>query len=126
MQLYDTARSYDPLVALEAAPQGPAAQVTLERLLEIRDPHLVSLQLHPDLATSSNIEAIRSSGKLVAADAFRFGTEHRWAIWPFQRVAFCSDLYRRGIGVVITNVPESCAEQRDMTRATALEFRLAR
>jgi glycerophosphoryl diester phosphodiesterase len=125
-RLYDAARAYDRYVALEAAPRGPDAQLTLDHLLAIRDPRLVSLQLHPDLATRSNIEAIRDSGKLVAADAFRFGTEYRWAIWPFRRVAFCSDLYERGIGVVITNVPGSCAEQRNAASARPLELKLAR
>ena len=125
MDMYREARAYDPRVALEAAPRGPSAQLTLDRLLQLRDPRLVSVQLHPDLATSSNIEAIRRSGKLVAADGFRFGTEYRWVIWPFRRVAFCSDLYRRGIGVVVTNVPASCAEQRDAARAQAAELTLA-
>jgi glycerophosphoryl diester phosphodiesterase len=123
-KFYQEARAYDARVALEAAPRGPDAQLALDHLLGMDDPRLISLQLHPDLATDSNIGAIRRSGKVVAADGFRFGTEHQWVIWPFQRVAFCSELFHRGIGVVITNVPLSCAQQRDAAGSQALEVPL--
>jgi glycerophosphoryl diester phosphodiesterase len=113
---YERARAYDPYIGLEAAPQGPDAQLTLDQLLAIRDPRLISLQLHPALATSANIEAIRRSGKLSAADGFRFGTEYRWGIWPLRRVAFCTKLYQLGINIAVTNVPDSCVRQRDKSR----------
>jgi glycerophosphoryl diester phosphodiesterase len=122
-RLYDEARAYDAYVALEAAPQGRGDQLTLDRLLALRDPRLVSVQLHPDLATPANLEAIRRSGKLASADAFRFGTERRFAIWPFHRVAFCAELYRLGINIAVTNVPESCAEQKTAAQASANEQR---
>jgi len=112
LRLYEEARAYDGYVALEAAPRGRNGQLTLDRLLAIRDPRLVSVQVHPDLATNPNLEAIRRSGKVAAADAFRFGTEPRYSIWPFQRIAFCARLYRLGINIAVTNVPDSCAEQR--------------
>lgn len=112
VRLYDEARAYDGYVALEAAPRGRDAQLTLDRMLAIRDPRLVSLQLDPDLATQPNLEAIQLSGKVASADAFRFGTERRFSIWPLQRIAFCARLYRLGINIAVTNVPESCAEQR--------------
>jgi len=124
-KFYEEARGYDTRVALEFAPRGPGAQLTLDRLLEIRDPRLVSVQLHPDLASESNIAAIRRSGKIVSADSFRFGDERQWMLWPFDRIAFCSDLFRRGVGVVITNAPASCAQQRDEVLAHPIEFRLA-
>jgi glycerophosphoryl diester phosphodiesterase len=118
MALYDEARAYDRYVALEAAPRGRKAQAMLDHLLAVPDSRLISVQLHPDLATSDNLVAIRRSGKLMAADGFRFGTERRWAIWPFRRVAFCSELYDLGINIAVTNVPESCVEQRDAARAS--------
>ena len=117
-ELYDEARAYDGYVALEAAPAGREGQSTLDRLLALPDSRLISIQLHPDLATSSNLDAIERSGRLAAADGFRFGTERRWAIWPLERVAFCTDLYRRGIDIAVTNVPDSCAAQRDIARLT--------
>jgi glycerophosphoryl diester phosphodiesterase len=112
-RFYDEARAYDPRVALEYAPRGPDSQLVLDRLLQVRDPRLISVQLHPELASESNIQAIRRSGKIVSADGFRFGDERQWNWWPFPTVAFCTDLYQRGINVVITNLPASCARQRD-------------
>jgi glycerophosphoryl diester phosphodiesterase len=120
-RLYDEARAYDRYVALEVAPRGRGGQLTLDRLLSIRDPRLVSVQLHPDLATGANLEAIRRSGKRASADAFRFGTERRLAIWPLGRVAFCTELYRLGINIAVTNVPEACAQQRSAAQASANE-----
>ena len=67
---------------------------------------------HPDIATSQNLAAIARSGKLISADAFRFGTERRWGIWPF-RTAFCSGVYQLGVNIAISNVPGHCAAQRD-------------
>jgi hypothetical protein len=117
LQLYDEARAYDKYVALEATPRGGDGQLDLDRLLAIRDPRLVSLQLDPELATHSNLQAIRRSGKVAAADAFRFGTERRFTLWPLQRVAFCAKLYQLGINIAVTNVPESCVEQRGVAQA---------
>ncbi|MFI5315573.1 MAG: glycerophosphodiester phosphodiesterase [Myxococcota bacterium] len=125
-ELYERARSYDAYVALEADPQGKDAQLTLDHLLAVHDPRLVSLQLHPELATSANLDAIRDSGKLAAGDAFRFGTERRWSLWPFHRVADCTRVYRLGIEIAVSNVPESCAQQRDEARSTFLKITLAR
>src|SRR5258706_7177583 len=119
VRLYEQARAYDGYVALEAAPQGQDAQLALDHLLAIRDPRLVSLQLHPDLATRPNLEAIRRSGKVASADAFRFGIERRVRIWPFERVAFCTDLYQLGINIAVTNVPESCVEQRTAAQSSS-------
>ena len=118
MDFYEQARAYDPYVALEAAPQGEDAQLTLDQLLAIRDPRLVSLQLHPNIATSSNIEAIQRSGKVSAADGFRFGTEYRWGIWPFRRVAFCTKLFQLGVNIAVTNAPDSCVRQKDAFQRT--------
>jgi glycerophosphoryl diester phosphodiesterase len=110
--LYDRARAYDPYVALEVVPAGKSAQATLDSLLARGDPRLISVQIHPDIATSANLAAIARSGKLISADAFRFGTEHRWGIWPF-RTAFCSGVYQLGVNIAVSNVPESCAAQRE-------------
>jgi hypothetical protein len=112
MDLYEQARRYDPRVALEAAPMGARAQEMLDRLLEIGDPRLVSIQLHPDLASRANISAIRRSGKVTSADGFRFGEERRWAVWPF-RTAFCARLFQLGINIAVSNAPESCVDQRN-------------
>jgi glycerophosphoryl diester phosphodiesterase family protein len=117
-ELYDEARGYDGYVALEAAPRGRTGQSTLDHLLALPDPRLISVQLHPGLATTANIDAIHRSSRLAAADGFRFGTERRWAVWPFQRLAFCTDLYRLGVDIAVTNVPDSCVEQRDAARRT--------
>jgi glycerophosphoryl diester phosphodiesterase len=111
-EFYDQARAYDPYVALEAVPAGKEAQSTLDHLLARNDPRLISVQIHPDLATSANLQAIARAGKLISADAFRFGTEHRWAFWPF-RTAFCSGVYRLGVNIAVSNVPDSCAAQRN-------------
>lgn len=110
-QLYEMARAYDPYVALEAVPSGKTAQSTLDSLLARGDPRLISVQIHPDIATTANLAAIARSGKLISADAFRFGTEFRWGLWPF-RTAFCSGVYQLGVNIAISNVPDSCAAQR--------------
>lgn len=120
-QLYDEARAYDPYVALEVVPSGKDAQLTLDRLLAHDDPRLISVQLHPDLATSVNLVTIARAGKLISADSFRFGTEHRWGIWPF-RAAFCTGVYQLGINIAVTNVPDACVVQRDAARAQFLSF----
>jgi glycerophosphoryl diester phosphodiesterase len=124
-QLYDEARAYDGYVALEAVPSGDTAQLTLDHLLAHDDPRLISVQVHPDLATSLNLVTIARAGKLISADSFRFGTEHRWGIWPF-RAAFCSGVYQLGINIAVTNVPGGCAAQRDAARSQFLSFSFTR
>jgi glycerophosphoryl diester phosphodiesterase len=124
-KLYEQARAYDPYVALEAVPMGTNAQVTLDSLLARDDDRLISVQVHPGIATSQNLAAIARSGKLISADAFRFGTEHRWGLWPF-RTAFCSGVYRLGVNIAVSNVPGSCAGQRDAARSTVLSLSLTR
>ncbi len=107
--LYDLARSLDPEVALVAAPRGPGAQQLLDRLLALGDENLLVIELHPEIRTAANIEAIHEAGKLASENAWHFGAERTW----YRKQAMCSRVFARGIDIAITDLPASCVRQRD-------------
>jgi len=113
LRLYRGARSYDRYVALEAVLTGPDGLHLLETLLSYGDPRLISIQLHGDMLSSENVRLIHEHRTRVTVDAFRLGLEWRWGIWPFRRVAACTQLFRDGVDIAVSNVPASCARQRE-------------
>ncbi len=112
---YRIARSQDPRVALLAAPRGPDADAQIAALLALHDERLIVIELHPELLTRENLERIRSAGKLASINAWYLGNERTFAlgIWPFARVAACTQVFASGVTIAVTNVPEDCLRQRD-------------
>jgi glycerophosphoryl diester phosphodiesterase len=124
---YQIARSQDPRVALLAAPRGPNADAQLADLLALHDEQLVVIELHPELLTRENLERIRSAGKLASINAWYLGRERTSAlgIWPFVRVAACTQAFASGVTIAVTNVPEDCLRQRDRFASDAARASVA-
>lgn len=112
---YRIARSLDPRVALCAAPRGPDADAQITALLALHDERLVVIELHPELLTRENLERIQSAGKLTSINAWYLGRERTFAlgIWPFERIAACTQVFASGVTIAVTKVPDDCLRQRD-------------
>jgi glycerophosphoryl diester phosphodiesterase len=105
---YRLARSLDARVALLVAPKGPQAQQQLDGYLALKDQNLVIVELEPGIRTPQNIRAIHDAGKISSEDAWHFGREQSW----WHRRARCDEVFRLGIDIAITNMPETCVGER--------------
>jgi glycerophosphoryl diester phosphodiesterase len=117
---YTDVRVLDDRIAVEAGPQGRHGERQLDRLLAMNDPHVVVIQLHPDMLTRENLDKIHRSGKLASIDAWYVAHERKLPFWPFFEPSACAQVFAQGVDIAVTNTPRACAAQRDAAAQRAL------
>ncbi len=102
--LYNTARNFDPNIALLFAPNN---MDQLNWALGLNDGNLVVIELNETFRSTAIIDMIHAADKLVTENAWHFSAVHE----AFG--AACKPLFEMNIDIAITDKTPSCIKQRE-------------
>jgi glycerophosphoryl diester phosphodiesterase len=101
--MYQAARARDSQVALLFKIKNLE---DLQWADELQDPWLVVIEIGKEMTRKEVIDAIRSSGKLVSVNSFRFDNFVEFL------GANCKLLFKLGVDIAISDNPKSCVSQK--------------
>ncbi|HEY8271138.1 MAG TPA: glycerophosphodiester phosphodiesterase family protein [Pseudobdellovibrionaceae bacterium] len=103
-QLYTSARSQNPKVALLFAPPNVES---LNWALSLNDDFLVVIELHENLRTKEIIDAIHRAHKWASENSWHWRFDHE-----FFGVSCAEGFYEIGLDILVSNRPKQCGADR--------------